>query len=594
MFANAIPNRASPVPPRRQRRAAKTIGMSRSRAKPAASKPTDLVRLLGLLAAEPASPRRLFQTAWYMVSHHRLDEALAWSRRLLAVDRSHEQILAPISHALCGLGRTQQAVAVIRRCLVFMPAEPGVLSCQLYALQSLGRLAEAVVPGRRSLLLNPDHLDTLCNLAAALGSLRRVDEGMAWLRKALRIQPDRAGALMNLASLYYQKGDLDASIALCRRVLVETPDDVGAYANQGTATLDQGRSSDAILLYRQAVTLSPGHADANMYAGMAYLRLGGFAIGWDLYEWRLRSAALALTPFRQPLWDGGDLTGTTILLHYEQGLGDTLQFCRYAPLVARQAKVVLAVQQPLVKLLGTLPGNIEVIGEGDPLPPFDVHCPLLSLPRLLKARDIPATGAYLTAEPGRLADWRARLGGRRPRIGLAWSGNPQHVADHRRTVPLAKLLPLIWNSGADWHAVQKDLRLEDRRLVAATPNLTWHGDRLGDFRDTAALISALDLVISVDTSVAHLAGALGRPTWLMVPYAPDWRWLEGRDDSPWYSCLRLFRQARAGDWDEVIAQLAQHLAIYRDYPASNMTQDRIAPVEGAAKCPEGTPGEGQI
>ncbi|HIJ63777.1 MAG TPA: tetratricopeptide repeat protein [Rhodospirillaceae bacterium] len=561
----------TPVPPRRRRRAAKSIGVARSNSKPAAVNADDLARLRGLLTAEPASPRWLFHIAWLLVSRHRLDEALAWSRRLLAVDGTHAQILAPMSHALCGLGMMTEAIAAIRRCLVFIPADPGVLSCLLYALQATGRLTEAVVPGQRSLLLNPQHLDTLSNLSAVLCSLKRVDEGMACLRQALRIHPEHPGSLMNLASFYYQKGDLAASAGLCRRVLAQTPADAGAYANQGTATLDQGRSRDAILLYRRAVTLAPANADANMYAGMAYLRLGGFGTGWDLYDWRLRGGT-AVSPqprFRQPQWDGGEIDGKTILLHYEQGLGDTLQFSRYAPLVARQAKVVLAVQRPLVKLLRTLPGNIEVIGEGDPLPPFDLHCPLLSLPRLFRttARDIPAAGAYLAADPGRLADWTARIAGRRPRIGLAWSGNPQHVADHRRTVPLSKLLPLIWNSGADWHAVQKDLRPEDRRLVAATPNLTWHGDRLADFQDTAALISALDLVISVDTSVAHLAGALGRPTWLMLPYAPDWRWLEERDDSPWYACFRLFRQARIGDWDEVIAQLAAHLAAF-SRPAS--------------------------
>ena len=394
------------------------------------------------------------------------------------------------------------------------------------------------------------------------------------LRQALASEPDHPATLMNLAGILTKEGELALASAVFRRILTDRPAHVDALINQGTTRLDQGRSRDAIVLYRRTVALSPSHTNAHVFAAMAYLRLGAFAIGWDLYEWRWRNEPSLNFPQMtrdRPCWDGSDLAGKTILLHGEQGLGDTLQFCRYVPLVARKAKVILAVLGPLCGLMATLGNDIQVLRLGEPLPPFDLHCPLMSLARLFgtTADTIPQTGAYLRADACRSAVWHHRLGGRGPRIGLAWSGNPRHSGDGRRSLPLARLLPLIWNSGADWHILQKDLREEDQGLVAATPRLTWHGDQLADFDDTAALVGALDLVIAVDTSVAHLAGALGVPTWLMLPFAPDWRWLEDRDDSPWYGSVRLFRQTRPGDWDGVIARIAEHLTSTFDLPLAS-------------------------
>ena len=528
----------------------------------------DDARLRTMLVADPGSVAGLYQMVCRLYSGGLTDRSLAWGKRLLAIDPGHVRALSIAIHSLWQRKQLPDLIATARRCLAQAPDQDRIWACLAQALQETGPPAAALAPARHAATLRPDNCDALNTLSLSLINLKRFDEAKSWLRQALAAKPDRYASLMNLATTLYAEGKMELAVAVCRRVLTDRPDDVEALVNLGTTRQDQGRSRDAIVHYRRAVALSPGQPKAHLFAAMAYLRLGVFSIGWDLYEWRGRHRPSLTFPgiaHGRPCWDGGDITGKTILLHSEQGLGDTLQFCRYVPLVAEKAKVVLAVQGPLRGLLASLGGNVRILRDGERIPQFDLHCPLMSLPRLFRTatRNVPRDRAYLRADPQRLAAWHRRLdGGRGPRIGLAWSGNPGHYGDSRRSLPLRRLLPLFWNSGADWHVVQKDLREDDRPLVAATPNLTWHGDHLADFDDTAALVSALDLVIAVDTSVAHLAGALGVPTWLMLPYACDWRWLEDRDDSPWYASVRLFRQPRPDDWDGVIARIAEHLAAF--------------------------------
>ena len=530
-------------------------------------------RLHGLLVWEPGSPQWLYHMVCRQYFQGRIAEALAWCRRLLAVDETHVRAASIAVHALCQRQMFADAIRLGKRCAAHSPGDDRIWLCLAHAFHAIGRSAAAVGPALHATILRPDDHDSINNLGIILSSQKRFGEARTWLRQALAGKPDHHVTLMNLASILFAEGDLEPATAVCRRILADRPDDAEALINHGTARLDQGRSKEAIILYRRTVALSPDHTSAHLFAAMAYLRLGAFSVGWDLYEWRWRGTSLKLPDYAlgRPLWDGGDISGKTILLHGEQGLGDSLQFCRYVPLVAQKAKVLLAVPGALVGLMDTLGSGIQVLRDGEPLPPFDLHCPLMSLARLFRttSRNVPQDRAYLRADPQSLAAWRRRLEGRGPRIGLAWSGNPAHVGDGRRSLPLRRLLPLIWNSGADWHIVQKDLRDEDRALVAATPRLTWHGDQLTSFDDTAALVSALDLVIAVDTSVAHLAGALGVPTWLMLPFAPDWRWLEDRDDSPWYGSVRLFRQPRPGDWDGVVAGIAEHLASTFDLPMAS-------------------------
>ncbi|HET7910676.1 MAG TPA: glycosyltransferase family 9 protein, partial [Pseudolabrys sp.] len=292
----------------------------------------------------------------------------------------------------------------------------------------------------------------------------------------------------------------------------------------------------------------------------ASLRLltGDFSRGWAEYEWRWKKESMArrMRNFSQPLWLGGDdIAGRTILLHSERGFGDTIQFCRYVPLAAaRGACVILEVEKPLQRLMTTLAGAAQVVTRAGPLPEFDLQCPLLSLPFAFQTElgTIPWSGPYLRPQSRELTAWDVRLGGkRRPRIGLAWSGSPAHERDAFRSINLCALLPLL-NIDATFVSLQKDVRPADAAVLDQCGDVLLFASALNDFSDTAALISKLDLVISVDTSIVHLAGALGRPVWVLLPYIPDWRWLLDRDSTPWYPSARLFRQDDTRTWDNVI------------------------------------------
>ena len=290
---------------------------------------------------------------------------------------------------------------------------------------------------------------------------------------------------------------------------------------------------------------------------------GDFERGWTEYEWRREAPAAKLTGrhFPQPRWLGEDISGKTILLHSEQGLGDSIQFCRYVPLVAaRGARVLVEVERPLCELMKGLAGTAQVIAKGEPLPNFDIQCPLPSLPLAFKTRleTIPSTAPYLRVPRQALEHWSGLLGPkRRLRIGLAWAGNAKHVRDRERSMRLRDLLPLL-DIEASFVSLQKELRSGETEMLESCDMLQF-GKDLGDFSDTAALISQLDLVISVDTSVAHLAGALGKPVWILLTRAPDWRWLLNREDSPWYPAARLFRQSDSREWSSVVAQVRDAL-----------------------------------
>jgi hypothetical protein len=296
---------------------------------------------------------------------------------------------------------------------------------------------------------------------------------------------------------------------------------------------------------------------------------GHFEEGWLEYEWRWQKDVMQSprVRFGSPHWTGHDsLEGKTILLHSEQGFGDTIQFCRYAPVLRGMgAQVVLGVQSELKLLIQSLDADIPVVCKEDPLPHFDCHCPLMSLPFALGTRldSVPAGARYLAPTGDALALWAARLGEpSSPRVGIAWSGNPKHKNDRNRSISLAALLDGLVDGMAIF-SLQTDCREPDRQTLAAHPEVVHFGDQLGDFVGTAAVCDLMDLVITVDTSVAHLAGALGKPVWLLLPFNPDWRWMQGRDDSPWYAKTRLYRQSRQGHWADVLQRVHADLLHFR-------------------------------
>jgi hypothetical protein len=340
-----------------------------------------------------------------------------------------------------------------------------------------------------------------------------------------------------------------------------------AYNNLGTALKDQGRRDEAETCFRKALELAPNMAAAHTNLGMSLLAKGDFQLGWREFEWRWNTGKLAPSDFSQPRWTGFDLTGKTILLTAEQGLGDALQFARFAePVAARGANVILQVHAPLVRLLTTVPGVSQVVGFDDPLPEFHTHLPLMSTPLVLGTTldTLPLTIPYVTAPQSTLA-----VPGNGLKVGVVWSGDPRphdqgaNAADRRRSVSLTQLVPILSVPGITFVSLQKGLaerQIEDVPLHLRPYEIM---GQVKDFADTAAIVAQLDLVITVDTSVAHLAGAMGKPVWVLSRYDGCWRWLTERDDSPWYPTLRLFRQTKLGDWAAPIESLTEDLSRYR-------------------------------
>jgi len=356
-------------------------------------------------------------------------------------------------------------------------------------------------------------------------------------------------------------GKPEESLESCLKALTLKPQFLGALHNLGSALQAQGELEEAAECFQKALRLDPNHAKTHLNQASLMLVQGDFERGWEEYEWRWKTGQLPKREFREPRWMGEPLSGRTILLHAEQGLGDTLQFIRYAALVKRLgARVVVECQKPLVKLLSRSQGIDQLAAQGDDVPHFDVHAPLLSLPRILRTtvNSIPADVPYLFADPGLVDDWRERLKEQSGlRIGMNWHGRAGDGMFRRRDIPIECLAPIAQMPGARLVSLQKgDGRKE---LAGAGFPIFDPGDDVdtvhGPFMDTAAIIMNLDLVITSDTSVPHLAGALGVPVWVALPFVPDWRWLLNRQDSPWYPTMRLFRQKARGDWTTVFEEI---------------------------------------
>jgi tetratricopeptide (TPR) repeat protein len=433
------------------------------------------------------------------------------------------------------------------------------------AYQATGRHEEAIASYRDALGLAPDHPEILYNLGNACLALGRLDEALSSYDGALAREPEHAGALVNRGNTLVRLNRPAEAIASYDKALIVLPGHSQILTNRGHALRRLDRPHEALKDFAAAIAASPAFPEAHFEAAMARLTLGDFEAGWKAYEWRWNTAAFARHGAQPdaPLWLGQEpIRGKTILLHAEQGFGDTIQFIRYAPLLAaRGANVICEVQPELQQLLSQLEG-ITVISSGEPRPPFDLHCPLLSLPLAFgtKPETIPAATPYLAAPAERLEYWRERLPPGQPRAGFVWSGQPSHKNDSNRSIPLARLAALFEDPPLQCISLQRDLRNVDADVLRNLPKLVHLGGALRDFADTAAIIALLDVVISVDTAVAHLAGALGKPVIILLPYAADFRWMRDRDDTPWYPTAKLFRQTAFGDWNSVIARLRDELA----------------------------------
>ncbi len=462
----------------------------------------------------------------------RLDAALALTQAALKSDLSRADGFASLGLIFYALRDFQRALASYDEGLRLAPDDAELLNRRGVALLELGRAREALESFDRVLLHTPNRLDALGNRGNSLLKLNRVADALATYDRALECAPRNVQLLTNRA-------------AALRRL--DRPDEAARSASR-------------------ALTIKPDFAQARFVESVARLTLGDFAAGWRGYEsrWQVGWLASQRRSFAAPLWLGKEsLDGKTILLHAEQGLGDTIQFARYATLLAsRGANVILEVQRPLVRLLSRLQGVTAVLAREEVLPHYDFHCPLLSLPLACGTtlETIPADHAYIASADAAISFWRTRLPQRRLRVGLVWSGERSHDNDLNRSMRLATLEPLLDLPDVAFVSLQHEVREEDLPFLQSRSDVCEIGRQFKDFADTAAAIALLDAVIAVDTAVAHLAGAMGKPLFLLLPFAADFRWLRERADSPWYPSARLFRQPQFGDWDSMVKVLRQELA----------------------------------
>jgi tetratricopeptide (TPR) repeat protein len=458
------------------------------------------------------------------------------------------------------LGRLGEALRFLAAAVRRNAASATALSDLGLVQHRLERYADALASYDAALAIAPDDCDVVNRRAVTLLRLDRPEQALAELERLLATVPEHVEALGNRGNVLVRlnrPAEAIASYDAARRIVGDT---VQLITNRAHALRRLDRVEEAVAELQKAIAVRADFAEAHFELGMARLTLGDFAGGWPEYEWRWKTAAFAPggRPFASPLWTGEqDLAGKTVLLHGEQGLGDTIQFARYVPLVAaRGATVILEVQPELTSLLAGLAGAASVIARGRKLPRFDLHCPLMSLPRAFgtMAETVPAATPYIEVSAARAHEFAQRLPPDGPLVGIAWAGRRAHHNDQNRSLPLACLAPLLRRTDACFVSLQRDLRPGDDAFLRQTPNVIDLGVP-ADLADTAALISRLDAVISVDTAVAHLAGALGKRLVLLLPFAADFRWLRGRDDSAWYPSARLVRQTAFGDWDAVVARL---------------------------------------
>jgi tetratricopeptide (TPR) repeat protein len=542
------------------------------------------------------------------------DHAIEWIERASQQDRKTDY-LGSLGIALEQQGLHSESFTALDRAVRLRPDDIGLWIHHGKVLAKLDRYPESLTSYQHAERLNPAHADALFGCGCVLLKLGRLDEALSYLNLCDQLRPNQAVVLEQRGLVLFEMKRFEDALSnflrahalnpinhetcnnigsslhlLCRdedalpwfdKAIALRPDCTAALVNKGFTLTELRRLDEAFATFHHAKTLEPDDADLAFHLSLLDLLTGNFEAGWLGREarWRMRVRPGSYPQFPQPLWRGDvDLRGKTILVLEDEGLGDTIQFARYIPmLVERGARVVLRVGDPLYPLLSGLPGVAECSPKSDPsLPAFDLHVPICSLPLAFGTRldTIPADIPYLPAPPrSRVQAWEERLedrlGPRRGlRVGLVWSGRPTHPNDHNRSIPLPMLsripdaLSRIGDVDAAFICLQKDPRPSDRAVLDRTGivDLTSH---LTDFAETAALVSCLDLVISVDTSVVHLAGALGRPVWTLLPYAPDWRWLLDRDDSPWYPTMRLFRQTADRDWadvlDRVRADLVEHV-----------------------------------
>jgi tetratricopeptide (TPR) repeat protein len=516
--------------------------------------------------AQEAKPEYLFTLGSVLRQQKQFDEALEAFEQAARLKPQAVDLWRAVANVMVDMNRPDRAAAAFAHVVKLNPRDRDAAYNAGSLLRRSGKTREALPYLQMSDELQPNHAPTLQMRALALYDLERFDEALADIERAHALEPAQADICNNAGAFLHKLGRDEEALAWFDRALQRKPAYPAALCNKGAALTHLHRFDDAMAIYRRSRAIDPSHAEADWALALLNLQRGNFEPGWLGREvrWKVPDLPIAHFDYLQPMWLGnGSIAGKIVLVHVDEGLGDTIQYARYVPMLAeRGARVLLVVPASLCGLLSKLPGVAQCLPLGGELPAFDMYCPVGSLPLAFGTRleTIPADVPYLPApDAARVQAWEARLGVHdRLRVGLVWSGNPSHRNDHNRSVPLG-ILSELFDLDAEFVSLQKDPSADDRALLMRSEVIDLTG-QLTDFTETAALMSCLDLVISVDTSVAHLAGALARPVWTLLPYTPDYRWLLDRDDSPWYPTMRLFRQSAARSHAEVMARVRGELS----------------------------------
>lgn len=551
----------------------------------------------------PDNPALLANLGNVLSSLRRFDEAVGLYDRAIALLPDVAELHSFRGNALRKSGKPEAALAAYENALALNPGDAETLCSKGMVLKDLGRHDAAVRSYDAAIAQQPQMVQAHANRGAALAAANRHEEALTSLARARELAPALAFTHLHMGISEHALGHYQAAAAHYRKALAINPADANAqhnlgisllqlkqheqalecfdralaldaklsdaFVNRGVALAETGQHDEALLSYRQAISINPGSRIAHRNLSHLLLQLGQYESGWEEFEWRLAGDAHARSGRKlpQPLWLGHKpLAGKTILLHSEQGLGDCIQFCRYVPRIAALgAEVVLEVEKPLLRLLSKLDGVASIIPFSQTPPLTDFHCPLMSLPFALRKLigAAPVAPSVISLPQNTVDEWVSRLGKKiRPRIGVVWNGNAQHKNDSNRSVPLAEFAELL-SGNFDFICLQKEFREGDMEALTALPGIRRVDEFLHDFTDTAALCSALDLVITVDTSIAHLAGTLGLPVWILLPFNPDWRWLLKRSDTPWYPSARLYRTERTAGWKTVLRKVHDDLSTIR-------------------------------
>jgi tetratricopeptide (TPR) repeat protein len=512
------------------------------------------------MAPDPEQAAAYYKRAGELKSEKRFAEALAAYDAAVALKPDYAEAQNGRAIVLAGLNRLAEAVVGFDRAIALRPDYAEAYNNRGIVLQEFGRLDEALASFDRATTLQPDNAFACNNRGATLYELKRFDEALASHEKAIALKHDYAEAHYNRGTVLHELNRLDEALSSFDQAITLKPDYAAAHNNRGAVLHDLQRLDEALAAFDKAIALTGGFAEAYFNQSYCLLRMGHFEEGWRLHEWRKNTAKpVGNRSFAQPPWLGReDVAGKTVFVHWEQGFGDTIQFCRYAALLnARGATVAMSVQAPLHRLISQSAPGIAILKDDEVPGAFDYHCPLMSLPFAFGTtlQSVPAEKRYIFADGELRKAWEARLPPpTKPRIGAVWSGSAKQKNDRNRSVGLPAFASLL-SIDAHWISLQKELRDGDAVLLRDLPQIALYGDELGDFADTAAAIATLDLIVTVDTSVAHLAGAMGKPVWILLAYNADWRWLRDRDDCPWYPSARLFRQDQTRSWETVVARV---------------------------------------